>query len=35
MNVTDAAGQPVLKLRFSAQDQGTTPEEDLDIRVPV
>jgi hypothetical protein len=35
MNVTDASGQSVLKLRFSAQDQGTTPEENLDIKVPV
>ena len=35
MNVTDAAGQSVLKVRFSAQDQGTTREEDLDIKVPV
>lgn len=35
MNVTDAAGQSVLKLHFSAQDQGTTPEEGKDIKVPV
>ena len=35
MDATDASGYSVLKLRFSAQDQGTTPEEDLDIRVPV
>jgi hypothetical protein len=35
MNVTDASGQSVLKLRFSADDQGIAPEEDQDIRVPV
>jgi hypothetical protein len=34
MNVTDASGQSVLKLRFSAEDQGTAPEEDQDIKVP-
>jgi hypothetical protein len=34
MNVTDASGQSVLKLRFSAEDQGTAPEEDQDIEVP-
>jgi hypothetical protein len=28
MNVTDAAGQSVLKLRFSADDQGIAHEED-------
>ena len=27
MNVTDAGGQPVLKLRFSADNQGIAPEE--------
>lgn len=26
MNVTDAAGQSVLKLRFSADDQGLAPD---------
>jgi hypothetical protein len=26
MNVTDAAGQSVLKLRFSADDQGNAPD---------
>ncbi len=35
MNVTDASGHSVLKLRFSADDQGIAPEEDQDIRVPV
>jgi len=34
MDVTDASGLSVLKLRFSAQDQGTTPEEDYKIEVP-
>jgi hypothetical protein len=28
MNVTDASGQSVLKLRFSADDNGIAPEED-------
>ncbi len=28
MNVTDASGQSVLKLHFSADDQGISPEED-------
>jgi hypothetical protein len=28
MNVTDASGLSVLKLRFSAEDQGTPPEGD-------
>ena len=28
MNVTDAAGQSVLKLRFSADDQGIAPDKD-------
>ena len=32
MNVTDARGQPVLKLRFSADTQGIVPEEDQKIR---
>ena len=27
MNVTDASGQSVLRLRFSAEDQGKTPDE--------
>jgi hypothetical protein len=31
MNVTDASGQSVLKLRFSADDQGIAPEEDQEI----
>jgi hypothetical protein len=35
MNVTDASGLSVLKLRFSADDQGIAPEKDQDIRVPV
>ena len=34
MNVTDASGQSVLKLSFSAEDQDTAPEEDQDIEVP-
>jgi hypothetical protein len=34
MHVTDASGQSVLTLRFSAEDQGTAPEEDQDIEVP-
>ena len=34
MDVTDASGQSVLKLRFSAEDQGATPEEGQDIEVP-
>ena len=34
MNVTDAAGQSVLKLRFSADAQGTAPEEDQEIEAP-
>ena len=33
MDVTDASGQSVLKLRFSAQDQGTTPEDDHKIKI--
>jgi hypothetical protein len=34
MNVTDAAGQSVLKLRFSADDQGIAPEEDQETTAP-
>ena len=34
MNVTDASGLSVLKLRFSAEDQDTAPEEDHEIEVP-
>jgi len=34
MDVTDASGQSVLKLRFSAEDQGATPKEGQDIEVP-
>jgi hypothetical protein len=34
MNVTDAAGQSVLKLRFSADDQGLTPEKDQETEAP-
>jgi hypothetical protein len=34
MNVTDAAGQSVLKLRFSADDQDTAPEEDQKMTAP-
>jgi hypothetical protein len=34
MNVTDAAGQSVLKLRFSADAQGFAPEEDQEIAPP-
>ena len=32
MNVTDASGQSVLKLRFSADDQGIAPEEDQETK---
>ena len=32
MNVTDAGGQPVLTLRFSADAQGIAPEESQEIR---
>ena len=32
MNVTDAGGQPVLTLRFSADAQGIAPEEGQEIR---
>jgi hypothetical protein len=31
MNVTNVSGQSVLKLRFSADDQGIAPEEDREI----
>ena len=31
MNVTDASGQSVLKLRFSADDQGIAPEEGREV----
>jgi GTP-dependent phosphoenolpyruvate carboxykinase len=31
MHVTDASGQSVLKLRFSADDQGIAPEEDREV----
>ena len=31
MNVTDASGLSVLKLHFSADDQGIAPEEDREI----
>ena len=34
MNVTDASGQSVLKLHFSAEDQDTAPEEDHRVEVP-
>jgi hypothetical protein len=34
MNVTDLTGQSVLKLRFSADDQGVTPEEDQEAEAP-
>ena len=34
MNVTDVGGQPVLKLRFSADDQGIAPEEGQETRAP-
>jgi hypothetical protein len=32
MNVTDASGRSVLKLHFSADDQGIAPDEDREIR---
>jgi hypothetical protein len=35
MNVTDASGQSVLKLRFSADDQGIAPDEDRKIKTQV
>jgi hypothetical protein len=31
MNVTDASGRSVLKLHFSADDQGIAPDEDREI----
>jgi hypothetical protein len=31
MNVTDASGQSVLKLHFSADDQGIAPEDDREV----
>ena len=31
MTVTDASGQSVLKLHFSADDQGIAPEEDREV----
>ena len=31
MHVTDASGLSVLKLRFSVEDQGTTPGEDHEV----
>jgi hypothetical protein len=31
MNVTDASGLSVLKLHFSADDQGIAPENDRDV----
>ena len=31
MNVTDASGQSLLKLHFSAEDQGIAPEKDREI----
>jgi GTP-dependent phosphoenolpyruvate carboxykinase len=34
MNVTDAAGQSILKLRFSADDQGIAPDEDRETTAP-
>jgi hypothetical protein len=34
MNVTDASGQSVLKLRFSADDQGIAPDEDRAVETP-
>jgi hypothetical protein len=34
MNVTDVAGQSVLKLRFSADDQGIAPDEDQETTAP-
>jgi hypothetical protein len=35
MNVTDASGQSVLKLRFSADDQGKTPDENQVLEAQV
>ncbi|MPR12331.1 DUF6894 family protein [Microvirga tunisiensis] len=34
MNVTDVAGQSVLRLRFSADDQGIAPDEDHETTAP-
>ena len=34
MNVTDASGQSVLKLRFSADDQGIVPEANQEAEAP-
>jgi hypothetical protein len=34
MNVTDASGQSVLKLNFSADDQGIAPEEGQKAAAP-
>jgi hypothetical protein len=34
MNVTDVSGQSVLKLNFSADDQGIVPEEDQEAEAP-
>jgi hypothetical protein len=34
MNVTDAAGQSVFKLRFSADAQGLAPDDDREIETP-
>jgi hypothetical protein len=34
MNVTDAAGHPVLKLRFSADDRGVALGEDQETETP-
>ena len=34
MNVTDLTGQSVLKLRFSADDQGIAPEENQEAEAP-
>jgi hypothetical protein len=34
MDVTDASGQSVFKLRFSADDQGIAPGEDREIEAP-
>ena len=34
MNVTDASGQSVLKLNFSADDQGIAPEEGQKAEAP-
>jgi hypothetical protein len=32
MDVTDASGLSVLKLRFSAEDQGIAPDEDREVK---